>query len=652
MSERVSVLICAYNYARYLPQCLTSVLNQTRPPDEIIVVDDGSSDDTQELMKKFPEVRYVYQENTGKAAAFGRAFCLSTGDIVCHLDPDDYWEPDKLEKVLRCFERNPNLGGVLHEASYVNGFGEPLHFPWLTQHPTEPKALTLDGCADMSFLYPLPNASGRFFGVPTTSCIRRTVLQDLLPLPREVGVSVDGVLVAAALRYGMVYLPEALAAYRIHGDNAGFGNVFSTQETISMWEFLLGHPNFRRFLSDRHASLLRAKILERKAYLASRTGRGVFAGAWAGLRVPWILAANGYRCSWKHFALPAACLLPIRRRQQKLRQPSSASRPQLANSTHGTIQSPSPVSITKTDAAGPSQPRVSIIIPTRNRSAVLTQCLDSLLTGTRTLEAPEVIVVDDCSNDETSAVVTCFRTATGWQVCYLRQELPRGANAARNAGLDVSRGEIIVFLDDDVLVTEDWLARLLAQISQELPVVSGPVHLTADGPLLGKHRAEVSAYLSEILEPARGSRGEIVPSACNMAAFRWVFDRARFDETVRPPVEENDWLERSGVRARFVQDAWVWHYKPQEEMTPRHVFAGVWRRGGEGGWWLRERLKIPVSERWCLAKRSLHTSLRAFGHAVLHSCWGGVAVGLGELSKALALAGFVKRGARAPESWR
>jgi hypothetical protein len=128
-----------------------------------------------------------------------------------------------------------------------------------------------------------------------------------------VGGAVDGAMLAGALRFGMTYLPDTLAAYRIHGNNAGFGNVASNQETIHMWEFLLGSPNFRRFLSSRHANLLRAKILERKAYVASRTGQKVFEGAWAGLLVPFILAANGYCCNWRHLALPVACLLPIKR---------------------------------------------------------------------------------------------------------------------------------------------------------------------------------------------------------------------------------------------------------------------------------------------------------------------------------------------------
>lgn len=313
VSERVSVLIATYNYARYLPQCLGRLLNQTRPPDEIVVVDDGSSDGTPELMKQFPEVRYVYQQNAGKPAAFGRALSFSSGEIVCHLDADDYWELDKLERVLHCLKKDPAIGGVVHEVSYVDAYGRALHFPWERQHPAEPLLLTLDGCEDTGFLYPLPKTRGRNFGAANTCCARRRCVEDLFPLPHEVGGAVDGAILAGALRFGMIYLPDTLAAYRIHGANAGFGNVSSNQETMRMWEFLLLSPNFRRFLSSRHASLLRAKILERKAYVASRTGREILEGAWAGVRVPFILAANGHLCNWRHLALPLACLLPIKR---------------------------------------------------------------------------------------------------------------------------------------------------------------------------------------------------------------------------------------------------------------------------------------------------------------------------------------------------
>ena len=129
---------------------------------------------------------------------------------------------------------------------------------------------------------------------------------------------------------------------------------------------------------------------------------------------------------------------------------------------------------------------VSIIIPTRNRSAILALCLNALPAGTRELRPPEVIVSDDCSSDDTRKTVEEFRDASGWNVRYLRQRRPMGANAARNAGLSVAGGEIIVFIDDDVLVTEGWLCKLLAGLSKECPVVSGPVQLTLDGSIVAK----------------------------------------------------------------------------------------------------------------------------------------------------------------------
>ena len=313
-----------------------------------------------------------------------------------------------------------------------------------------------------------------------------------------------------------------------------------------------------------------------------------------------------------------------------------------------------PLTATAVDPCA-SASSVSIVIPTRNRCATLALCLNALPAGARSpsLEVPslEVIVADDCSSDDTRKTVEEFRDASGWKVIYLRQERPMGANAARNAALDVAAGETIVFIDDDVLVTEGWLCKLLAGLSNECPVVSGPVQLTLEGPIVGRHREEISSYLSEILSPPHGRRGEIVPAACNMAAYRSVFDRARFDETVRPPVEENDWLERAGVRAGFVPDARVWHHKAREEANPRRILAGAWRGGNEGGWWLRDRIKIPSGERRALAKRSLQTSLRAFGHAAFRGCWGGAVIGVGELSRALVLAGLVKR-RRAPRNWR
>lgn len=318
MSETVSVVICAYNYGRFLGECLESVLRQTHPPGEIIVVDDGSEDETAEVVRRFEGVRYLRQVRAGTAAAFNRGFAAATGEIVCYLDADDYWMPKKLERVLMVLGANPSAGGAVHEVLPVSGEGTRLNTELPSQGATHACLLTLDDLEDVGFLYPLPRARGRWFGVPHTACVRRAAAEDLFPLPHSTQGGVDGILVAAAVRHGILCIPEALSAYRIHGRNWELLDPSgSNRDTIRMWEYLLGKESFRRFLSKSHASLLRAKILERKGYLASRTGKDIFAGAWASAQVPLILLRNGLLCNWKHLALPLACVLPVKRERRK-----------------------------------------------------------------------------------------------------------------------------------------------------------------------------------------------------------------------------------------------------------------------------------------------------------------------------------------------
>lgn len=130
MSLRVSVIVTAYNYGRYLPQCLDSVLAQTRLPDEVIVVDDGSEDETPEVIRRFDGVCYIRQEHAGKASAFNKGFEAATGEIICHLDADDYWFDRKIERLLSTFDLYPSAGGVVHDAVIVwEDEIPPRHFP-------------------------------------------------------------------------------------------------------------------------------------------------------------------------------------------------------------------------------------------------------------------------------------------------------------------------------------------------------------------------------------------------------------------------------------------------------------------------------------------------------------------------------------------
>jgi len=121
---RISVVIPTYNYAHYLAYALDSVLTQTRPPDEIIVVDDGSTDNTRDVLARYEHrIRYVYQPNAGLSAARNTGTKLATGDWVAYLDSDDAWKPDKLLKQEEAVSRNPEAILVYTGFWYLNPDG-------------------------------------------------------------------------------------------------------------------------------------------------------------------------------------------------------------------------------------------------------------------------------------------------------------------------------------------------------------------------------------------------------------------------------------------------------------------------------------------------------------------------------------------------
>lgn len=114
MSHSVSVIIPAYNAGKYLTDSLKSAFNQTYPDVEIIVVNDGSTDNTDEIIQPYlPRIKYIKQENKGLSAARNAGFRASTGDFLCFLDADDLLLPDKFEKQLQKFKEEPDLGVVI-----------------------------------------------------------------------------------------------------------------------------------------------------------------------------------------------------------------------------------------------------------------------------------------------------------------------------------------------------------------------------------------------------------------------------------------------------------------------------------------------------------------------------------------------------------
>ena len=109
-SPRVSVVVPCYNAARYLAEALTSVLGQRPSPEEVIVIDDGSTDDSVAIAERFgPSVRCVRQEQSGAAVARNHGVSLASGELMAFLDADDLWPEDSLASRLALLDGDHTL---------------------------------------------------------------------------------------------------------------------------------------------------------------------------------------------------------------------------------------------------------------------------------------------------------------------------------------------------------------------------------------------------------------------------------------------------------------------------------------------------------------------------------------------------------------
>jgi glycosyltransferase involved in cell wall biosynthesis len=308
---KVSVIICTYNYGRFLGQCLQSVFAQTRPVDEVIVVDDGSEDETADVVRGFSGVRYVHQPNAGKTAAFNHGFALCTGDIICHLDADDVWHARKLERVLPKFIKT-QVGGVTHDTFSIDADGKRL-MPRKQQPRRCTTTLDFHQFLLSLLVYPPTLPRRKTVGMPNTLVVRRDAIVDTFPLPGCLGLSVDMALLLLAARKKLSYVPTTLAGYRWHGANYYLANRDrGVDEMLELYAWAQRLASLGRS----EAGLLGLLRSEREAYRAMRHGGGAWGMAVRALTLPFGMAAAGIVPGWKHLALPIGCLIGVSNRDQ------------------------------------------------------------------------------------------------------------------------------------------------------------------------------------------------------------------------------------------------------------------------------------------------------------------------------------------------
>jgi glycosyltransferase involved in cell wall biosynthesis len=134
----VSVVIPTYNRAHLIGRVIDGVLDQTYEDFEIIVVDDGSSDNTEEVVRSLKDkrIRYIrHEKNKGAPAARNTGIRTANGEYIAFQDSDDEWVPEKLEKQMKFFENAPQEVGVVYTGflRIVNGWGGYIPYPWVTK---------------------------------------------------------------------------------------------------------------------------------------------------------------------------------------------------------------------------------------------------------------------------------------------------------------------------------------------------------------------------------------------------------------------------------------------------------------------------------------------------------------------------------------
>ncbi|MCS7208241.1 MAG: glycosyltransferase [Fimbriimonadales bacterium] len=222
---KVSVLIPSYNHARFLPATLESVFQQTFSDYEVVVVDDGSVDDSVAILQSYGErVRLYVQQNRGTYSTLNRCVAESRGEYLAILNSDDLWMPTKLEKQVALLEANPQLGLVHTGGHFIDAAGQvlpgnPLGFEW----PRTPTGNIIEALVRCNKI------------IASSVLIRRECFERLGGFREDLYGSGDWEMwFRVALEYDIGYIDEPLTMYRVHGANASFQHMRVYEDDVKV----------------------------------------------------------------------------------------------------------------------------------------------------------------------------------------------------------------------------------------------------------------------------------------------------------------------------------------------------------------------------------------------------------------------------------
>lgn len=264
----VSVALCTYNGARYIDEQLASINAQTIRPDELIVVDDRSTDSTVQQVQEFAEnvtfpVRIIVNEtNLGSTRNFEKALNHCTGDIILFCDQDDSWYPNRVSRTITFFKDNPEYDALFSDAQLIDGRSELQNRRiWEEIDFNEKEKAEWRAGRGYTLLF------NKFVVTGATLAIRRSALSAVLPFPTHIHLIIHDAWVALILAFQnkIMFVEDCLIMYRQHDlQQVGFKAI---QKKVTLGD------RFVRNRSEKLKQIEKEALRNRQLYelLSSRT---------------------------------------------------------------------------------------------------------------------------------------------------------------------------------------------------------------------------------------------------------------------------------------------------------------------------------------------------------------------------------------------
>jgi len=244
----VSIIINNYNYDRFLSEAIDSALNQTYSNIEVIVVDDGSTDESRKIISSYgDQIIPVFKQNAGQASALNTGSEISKGEIIFFLDADDMFSPVKIEEMVNLLhqlvQENPDIiisnyietideQGTVIDINILDNLNHICSWEYL-QKIRGKKSKLIDGIItrlstpEQIYQFASKYRFIPYLAMPTSGFgMTRSLASKVFPIPWEsIVISADDFIVKAASLMGSVYLTsKVLTKYRIHGNNNWYGS--------------------------------------------------------------------------------------------------------------------------------------------------------------------------------------------------------------------------------------------------------------------------------------------------------------------------------------------------------------------------------------------------------------------------------------------